>query len=394
MELLYFYHDESIYITSNTDLTDSFISLDRTKEFALIRRTNLQEFANSHQIKEIVLIGGEDVLPQGTYFIQTYKGCCLRINNDFKYGIIGHNYYPVLRYHGYRNASVSSENRLLLMIDRPLRYHLDAFLCYCLYKPYYHIDIWDGSNISNSEELNKFYDIAIHYGHCDAEYFIFGKTKICELPQSNIFVSHGCNSIQLFLKRNQPVTAFCGFSYYCNGQMPVVGSNKLLIEMLHNLLCNMSLSQALITAKKKYIKNSINVDFNRTLLYANSEQELIDLTTVISCNTLSDSYLHTKKRKKEQIPYSYGTMHSIPIYSQTMLMIISSNDSQLNITIYDRDEHAFYLSNSKIKRYSEVDGEYSDIIYSISGNDYYILLNKQYAYVKIEPAACIQYFYT
>lgn len=136
------------------------------------------------------------------------------------------------------------------------------------------------------------------------------------------------------------------------------------------------------------------MDFNRTLLYANSEQELIDLTTVISCNTLSDSYLHTKKRKKEQIPYSYGTMHSIPIYSQTMLMIISSNDSQLNITIYDRDEHAFYLSNSKIKRYSEVDGEYSDIIYSISGNDYYILLNKQYAYVKIEPAACIQYFYT
>ena len=84
MELLYFYHDESIYITSNTDLTDSFISLDRTKEFALIRRTNLQEFANSHQIKEIVLIGGEDVLPQGTYFIQTYKGCCLRINKDRK----------------------------------------------------------------------------------------------------------------------------------------------------------------------------------------------------------------------------------------------------------------------------------------------------------------------
>ena len=84
-------------------------------------------------------------------------------------------------------------------------------------------------------DMFRKYDIVIHYGHSNKNYFIFGNVKTDKLPISNIVISHGCNSLQLYYQKKQLVNAFCGFSYYCDGQTPANGSNRIIIYLLMKL---------------------------------------------------------------------------------------------------------------------------------------------------------------
>lgn len=393
MSLYYFYYDNKIIVTSEENIIYSFIPINKDSIVVSLKGESLLEFMNFNRINEVVLIGGVEKLPPKPYFIQTYKGTCLRISSDFKYGVIGNQCIPVVRYCGEKETYYGFESRALMMIDRPINYHLDAFYIFSLLRPFYQIDIWDGSNTNKQFLLNEPYDLAIHFGHCNKDHFIFGKTKIRTLPQANIFVSHGCNSIQLFLRDNQPINAFCGFSYYCDGQTPSRGSNKLILEMLRNLLeKDTLLSQALLAAKKQYIQKNIGKDLNKTLLTASSEQELIDLITVISCNTVSDSQLRFLKHNKMQIQYSYGREHDIPPYTNTILLIIASEHRGTNITLFDTFGQCCIINQYQMKRYGEL-GMCPEIIYSSYHNEHYVLLNKKYVRIRTDYVSKIQYIY-
>lgn len=396
MSLKYFYYKEDIYISTHIKRINALLSLSNVDEVMYIEENDLPEFVKCHKIRKLILVGGQKELPPTLYFVRTYKGMCIRISNDFKYGVIGDNYYPVVRYANDENLTASSidfKNNALLMIDRPLHYHLEAFLSRCILKQYYRIDIWDGNDTDGSKYFGKSYDLVIHYGHCDNNYFIFGKTKLSTLPQANIFLSHGCRSIQLLLRKTQPIKAFCGFSYYCDGQTPARGSNELLMDTLYKLLKpGTLLSDALDKAKKAYIQDNIKQNLTKSILSAHSEKELVDIATVIACGLISDSHLCILKQKVSEMPFTVGEVHAIPKYQRTILVIVSSNSKIGSICIFDKYGGVRNINLSHIMRYSEMEVFYPDIIYGVN-KKIYILLNGEYTHIKTDVNSFVQYLF-
>lgn len=391
----YFIKDEELFLVKNDDKQDK--SFQNNKEYKLLYQGNtlsMKQVVERQNITKVILIGDWSQISPVIYFIKTYIGKNIKILSDLKYGIVKEQYLPVVRVHNNKenNLSVEYQKRVLILIDRPIKYHIDAYYFYQLCKPFYNIDIWYKNENVECYFKNK-YDILVHYGHADINSFIFGKNRTDILPDANIIISHGCHSLQLVQRKNFHFNAFCGFSYFCDGQIPSNGSNRLIMYLLNYLLSSGdTLSQSLVKAKKQYITENIKCDLNKSILIANSNQELVDLTTVIACNSLLDSRLSLtciNKICSQSLP---NGKYYLPNYIGTILLIIYSDDRLSEIAVYENDDEIRYINVNNINRYLNWVG-HTDIIIAQYKNETWVLLNRLFLAIKFNTSVIIQQYY-
>lgn len=373
------------FISRKVEKCASVIPVDVTSD--LNSSCSMNEFVNRIEcqykvnIKQIVLEGNWNMIPPLRTIIVKENRKGIIVDSDMRYSIIGNQIIPIERRIKSVGNLVISQKRVLFMIDRPLRYHIDAIYIYILLKSLYIIDIYcEKENDKEIEFMAYRYEMIFHFGHSDVNGLRLGKKSIKYFPEARILFSYGCHSAQLYMKLRPPISAFCGFSYFCYGQIPGFGSNQILNNVLLQLLEGNSLSESVANVRKEILLKNRYINPNSNIWSTSTIEQVRDAVNILSLCSINEYSISEKNMgfclSLNQIQVIDKKHIKLPYYKNTLLIIVRGNTEQYDeLVFYDTDGSSIYIAKYSLTTYGS-SNKRNRIILSRYGNELWILLNK------------------
>lgn len=229
--------------------------------------------------------------------------------------------------------------KILLLLDRPLNQHFEAFFFYLNYVK--DKDVIVSTNGELNTEIE--YDLVIHFGHATSKGLLINKQLInIDELKCKVLYSLGCNSAEFFMSMSKScsIDCFIGYTSSAFGQIPVNGSGRLFLYTMENCL---SFGNDMVHSVNKsirrlcheiYAENEIN---KRIILYSD-EQEALTINTMLNYVVIGNAKFKMKNSMPVQIieGYSSGTLY--PIYEKSIILVFESTCNPDDMVMYVTDQ--------------------------------------------------------
>lgn len=374
-----FVKNEFLYVTEEQEVPADVEYLDDISSVSDLKK-NIRQLMNNHKLERIMIPFSKEFLQDQNVLICTQNRSmsktgssvlCTYIPQQFTTNIISR--YPE------QNADVTLKN-VLLVLDRPMNQHFEAYLFYQYYKKDINISISSDGKFDTDVE----YDLVIHFGHATSEGLLIHNRELAiKNLKCKVLYSLGCYSADFYLTIAQSgnIDCFIGYTSTAFGQIPVNGSGRLFLYTMESCLCNgldivESVHEAIVRLRNDI---GINDELNQKIIFYKDQQQALSIITMLNYIAVGNvKFKNTRKSLPEKFE-RISCNKSYAIDKDSVILIFHSIHAPDDMEIMVANQQG----NQWVHKLSEIN-IYDNYIYknilsayykTSTGFKYYVIIN-------------------
>lgn len=346
-------------------------------------KTNIEQLITKYQLKRVVIPFSSNYLHYQNILINTDNRSMSRVRTSVLSTNIPQQFSARIMSIVDNQSENTDMKNVLLVLDRPLNQHFEAYLFYLYYEKDINIIISSNGEINTEIE----YDLVVHFGHATSEGLLINNRKInVRNLKSKVLYSLGCYSADFFLliAQSSNIDCFIGYTSNAFGQIPVNGSGRLFLYTMENCL---SRGFDLVESVNKAIRRlcndiGINDELNKKIIFYNEQQQVLSINTMLNYIVVGNAKFRKKSNILSHTIEGVSCGKQYLICKNSVILIFSSTyvpeEMEIHVTNQQGNQWRHKLNEVNIYETYTYKKVLSAYYRTHTGYRYYIIINEFY----------------